>query len=271
MTHKTKPRHKDRLSVKKIARLRKPGKYIDGGGLSLLVSDIGSKSWSFRFERNKIDRAYVLGPLHGDGGATTIPRSERRGLTLDEARAEAANAVELLRQGRDPIEARKDTRDANNAATAAKAAEAASQKTFEVCANEFYDSYNQQWSNEDYRKKFLSSLKMYAFPKIGALPVSAIDTPLVLSVIHSDLVAMQDLHTRMQQLGSSFPTYQQFKVLGLSCLKTALMNTPIWAREFDHLPPNQRRSFKELIGGWAATIESGIVTRLGEAKQKQVA
>ncbi|MFY9955907.1 hypothetical protein [Bradyrhizobium sp.] len=89
--------------------------------------------------------------------------------------------------------------------------------------------------------------------------------------IHSDLIAMQDLHNRMLQLGSNFPSHQQFKVLGLLALKTALMGTPIWAREFDHLPPNQRHKFKDLVSGWADSIELGIAARLGEDKQKKVA
>jgi hypothetical protein len=76
MANKTKPRHKDRLTVKRISKPLKPGKYVDGGGLALLVSPIGSKSWVFRFERKGRDRAMVLGPLHGNGGATTIPRAE---------------------------------------------------------------------------------------------------------------------------------------------------------------------------------------------------
>jgi hypothetical protein len=59
MAKKSKPRHGDQLTIKKIARL-KPGKHADGGGLALLVSDIGSKSWSFRFERNGRDRAGLV-------------------------------------------------------------------------------------------------------------------------------------------------------------------------------------------------------------------
>jgi hypothetical protein len=74
MANKTKPRHKDRLTVKRIARLKPGSKSVDGGGLALLVSPIGSKSFVFRFERKGRDRAMVLGPLHGNGGVTTIPR-----------------------------------------------------------------------------------------------------------------------------------------------------------------------------------------------------
>jgi integrase len=173
-----KPRHKDRLSVKRIARL-KTGRHIDGGGLSLLVSPIGSKSWVFRFERNGRDRTYVLGQLHGNGGARQ-DGDESRGLTLDEARAEANKNLLLLKQGIDPIDQKRDLKKSNVQATIA---EAARSKTFEAAASEYYDSYSSEWKNDHYRKKFLSSLRTYAFPKIGALPVNAIDTPAVLSVI----------------------------------------------------------------------------------------
>jgi len=181
MAKKPKPRHANRLTVKRIARL-KPGRYVDGGGLSLLVSPIGTKSWTFRFERNGRDRAYVLGPLHRNGGARATG-DESRGLTLDEARSEAAKNLELLKAGNDPIDARHHLKNGNIKQANEKVAEAARTKTFEQAAAEYFDSYSSEWTNAHYRAKFLSSLRMYAFPKIGALPVSAIDTPLVLSVI----------------------------------------------------------------------------------------
>jgi hypothetical protein len=190
MAHKTKPRHnprprhKDRLTVKRhTSKPLKPGKYVDGGGLALLVSPIGSKSWVFRFERNGRDRAMVLGPLHGNGGTTTIPRAERRGLTLDEARAEAAKNVELLKQGVDPIDARRDLKTANAQAVIEKIADAAKVKTFEQAATEYFNAKSSEWTNAHYRGKFLSSLRMYAFPKIGALPVETINTALVREVV----------------------------------------------------------------------------------------
>jgi hypothetical protein len=173
----TKPRHKDRLTVKRIARL-KPGKYTDGGGLALLVSPIGSKSWSFRFERNGIDRAMVLGPLHGNGGARKNG-DESRGLTLDEARAEAAKAIASLKAGIDPIDAKNEARKAK----ALNAAEASKVKTFEALALEYHNAHSADWKNPSYGGKFLSSLRMYAFEKIGLLLPSMIDVTLVKEVI----------------------------------------------------------------------------------------
>ena len=42
----------NRLSVKKIEKLQKAGRYPDGHGLYLQVTDTGKKSWLFRYERD---------------------------------------------------------------------------------------------------------------------------------------------------------------------------------------------------------------------------
>jgi Arm DNA-binding domain len=166
------------LTVKRIATL-KPGKHVDGGGLALLVYPIGTKVWSFRFERKGRDRAMVLGPLHGNGGNTTVPRAERRGLTLAEARAEAADLLKLLKSGIDPIEARKS----KGLEAAEAAAEKAKRKTFEEVAVDYDAAKSSDWTNKNYRAKFLSSLKMYVYPTIGKLPVEMIDTVLVKNIL----------------------------------------------------------------------------------------
>jgi integrase len=150
------------LTVKRIARLTEAGRYGDGDNLYLRVKPSGAKSWIFRYEFKGRERALGLGPL--------------KDFTLDEARARARAARQQLRDGIDPVAARAAERDQ-------RAAEAAKAKTFEQAAIEYFDSHQQKWTNAHYRGKFLSSLKMYAFPQIGKLPVAMIDTPLVLKVI----------------------------------------------------------------------------------------
>jgi hypothetical protein len=58
--------HRDasRLNALKVARLKEPGRYGDGGGLVLQVSKWGTKAWLFRYERNGRERQMGLGPLH---------------------------------------------------------------------------------------------------------------------------------------------------------------------------------------------------------------
>ena len=76
------------LSVKRIARLSKPGRYADGHGLYLQVTSPTSRSWIFRYERNHRERWMGLGPLHT--------------FTLDEAREMARKARQRTARGQGP-------------------------------------------------------------------------------------------------------------------------------------------------------------------------
>jgi integrase len=60
---------------------------------------------------------------------------------------------------------------------------AAKTLTFELAARQYFDTHERKWKNAKHRAQFLSTLSTYAFPKIGHLPVAAIDTGLVLKVI----------------------------------------------------------------------------------------
>ena len=95
----------NRLSAVKIARLTEPGRYCDGHGLWLQVGPGGSKAWLFRYMRNGSARQMGLGPLHTVG--------------LARARDLALQARQVLRDGGDPIEARKETRQAEKLHAAA--------------------------------------------------------------------------------------------------------------------------------------------------------
>jgi integrase len=150
------------LTVKGLKKLTEQGRYSDGGNLFLQVTPSGGKSWLFRYEVNGRQRGMGLGPLND--------------FDLEQARDRARAARQLLRDGIDPLAAR-------GAQRAAQAMEAAKQKTFEQAANEYFDGHEKKWTNAHYRQKFLSSLKMYAFPKVGQLPVAAIDTGLILKII----------------------------------------------------------------------------------------
>jgi integrase len=149
------------LNARQVATA-KPGRYGDGHGLYLQVTDSGVKSWLLRYERNGRERWMGLGPLHT--------------VSLHEARDRARRARQQLLDGIDPLEARKAQR-------AAQALAAARVLTFEQTARQYFDQHAPKWRNAKHRAQFLSTLATYAFPKIGSLPVAAIDTGLVLKVI----------------------------------------------------------------------------------------
>ena len=65
----------------------------------------------------------------------------------------------------------------------ARALEAAREITFEAAAQTYFEQHADKWKNPKHRAQFLSTLKAYAFPFIGKLPVAAIDTGQVLRCI----------------------------------------------------------------------------------------
>jgi hypothetical protein len=149
------------LTLKRVAKLRGRGRYLDSNGLYLQVLGPSNRSWLLRYERGGRERWMGLGPLHA--------------FDLDEARRRARAARQQLADGIDPLDARKTER-AKQAAAAAKTI------TFEQAAQQYFNFHERKWVNAKYRAQFLSSLRDYAFPVLGKLPVAEIDVGFVLNV-----------------------------------------------------------------------------------------
>ena len=156
------PRANNKLTPLAIKNASKPGLYGDGLGLYLQVSSFGTKSWLFRFMRDGVARKMGLGAVHT--------------VTLAHARQRAAQARLELIDDLDPIETRKTKR------TAARV-HAAKVITFCECAEKYIASNEAGWRNEKHRAQWRSTLATYAYPEFGHLPVSAVDTGLVLKAV----------------------------------------------------------------------------------------
>jgi integrase len=135
--------------------------YADGCGLYLQVTERGA-SWIYRYMLNKRAREMGLGPLALFG--------------LAEARAKALDARKLRHEGIDPIEAR-------HASRAQMRLDAAKAMTFKQCAEAHIKAHCAGWRNGKHAAQWAATLATYAGPVIGALPVQAVDTSLVLKVV----------------------------------------------------------------------------------------
>src|SRR6185437_1059997 len=159
------PRTIGRLTALRVARVKKPGLYADGGGLYLQVTGDGksrvAKSWLYRFTLRGRVRDMGLGPLGSAG--------------LAEASSAADEARKLCRRGVDPIERRQAVRDVERLA-------AARGMTFKECAAAYIEAHKNSWRNAKHRKQWSGTIGGHA-GRLGALPVSAIDTGLVLKVL----------------------------------------------------------------------------------------
>jgi integrase len=144
----------------------KPGLYGDGNGLYLQVSNRKTKSWVFRYMIASRARKMGLGDF------------ER--VSLKDARKKANAAHGLVVDGVDPIEHR-------NVRKAAQAVEKAKFITFKEATQRYIEAHQAGWKSSTHANQWTASLETYAFPKIGQLPVGAIDTALVLQVLEQKI------------------------------------------------------------------------------------
>jgi integrase len=142
-------------------RNAKPGKYHDGRGLYLVVSESGA-SWVLRFTLHGRAREMGLGPYPV--------------FRLAAARAKAIDAKHLLYEGVDPIGARK-------AARVQARLEGAKAATFKQAAEDYIAAHEVGWRSAAHRQQWRNSLALHAYPVLGDLPVGAIDTSAVLRAI----------------------------------------------------------------------------------------
>ncbi len=150
------------ISAATVAKLKKPGHYAVGDGCYLQIGAGGTRSWVLRYTLN--GRARYMGL----GSANLI--------SLAGARAKARDARRLLLDKIDPIETRR-------AQHRERLLETARGKTFRECAESYIASHEAGWRDPRSHKQWVRSLVSYVYPRLGDLPVAAIDTALVLAAL----------------------------------------------------------------------------------------
>lgn len=153
------------------------GYHCDGAGLYLQVTRGTEgrlcRSWLFRFATGE-------SATSANGKPRRVERQMGLGpyplVSLVEAREKARGALKLRAQGVDPI-------DAKRASKAAAAVASAKAMTFDQCAEACIRSQEKGWRNKKHRSQWRNTLKTYAYPTIGALPVASIDAGLVFKVL----------------------------------------------------------------------------------------
>jgi integrase len=151
-----------KLSAVAVAKTKKPGRYADGNGLYLQVGPTGTKSWLFRYMIAGKAREMGLGPV------PLIP--------LAEARVAALEARRKVHEGIDPLAKREEQQRQARI-------EQARALTFAQCADAYIQAHRSSWRNDKHAAQWESTLKNYAAPVIGDLPVEAIDLRLVLDIL----------------------------------------------------------------------------------------
>lgn len=148
---------RNKLSVKQIATLIKPGIYSDGGGLYLRTRPSGTRSWLYVYMIDGKRREFGLGSVLD--------------VSLAQAREKARSARQLHLDGIDPIAERKRVSKPKQKLM-----------TFGEMATALIDDIEKGFDNKKHRDQWRSSITRYAEP-ILTLPVDEVDTDAVVSIL----------------------------------------------------------------------------------------
>ncbi|MCH9004945.1 MAG: integrase arm-type DNA-binding domain-containing protein [Proteobacteria bacterium] len=174
------PRKAQELSALQVKRLSKPGLHAIGGvaGLQLQIKNTGARSWILRAQ---------IGSRRRDVGLGGYPD-----VTLAAAKERARDAREQIRQGVDPVEARKASR-------AALIAEQALQLTFAEAAVQCHATKIPEFRSKKHGADWINSINRYADPVIGQLPVAQVDLVHIVKVLEPIWTSKTETATRVRQ------------------------------------------------------------------------
>jgi integrase len=190
------PRVTNKLNHRSVASLGE-GRHADGAGLYLSVKN-GGRSWCFvyRWHGRKVE--------HGLGRASVV--------SLSRARELARECRGLLAEGADPKASRKLTRSS----------------TFGDCVARYIMAHRIEWTNEKHASEWEGCFERLC-PSLLTMPVEAIDTETVLSVLKPIWAKKRETASRLR--GRIELVLSAAKAEGLRTGE----NPAMWRGHLDHL------------------------------------
>ena len=175
-------RQANKLTVREIEALAEPGLYGDGGTLYLRIRESGSRSW--------------VQIIQGGGGRMERGLGGYPLVSLQEARELAFENRRALRRGENPFACR---RALSAAVAAAGAAVASNAPTFREALEPVLELQRPHWRGGKTEKQWRGSLRDYAMPTIGNLPVDAITSADVLAILEPIWHTKRETAMRVKQ------------------------------------------------------------------------
>ena len=209
----------NRLSDRTVKTTFSPGKYHDGGGLYLVVTEGRTginKSWSLRYSVGNGKHRYC--------GLGAFPLT-----SLAEARRKAADARRLLADGVDPILHKHDQRAALSQQQATKA------RTFAECAAAYIAGHEGGWRSGRHHRQWVRTLEMYAYPVVGDLPVADVTREHVLKILQPIWQTKTETAATLRgriELVLSWAAYMGYREGA---------NPAVWRGGLDHALPSKRK------------------------------
>ncbi|MDG1406607.1 MAG: tyrosine-type recombinase/integrase [Octadecabacter sp.] len=162
--------------TKKLVENLGPGRHGDGAGLYLVVDPSGARRWIVRVtvKGQKNAKGAPLRTDFGLGGADVV--------TLNQARERALEYRRMAKSGLNPrYNAKREV------------------PTFEELSRQVHIDRLPTWKNPKHGQQWLNTLRDYAIPKIGRMPVDAIGQPEVLMCLSPIWTTKHETAKRLAQ------------------------------------------------------------------------
>lgn len=162
--------------TKKLVENLGPGRHGDGAGLYLVVDPSGARRWIVRVtvKGQKNMKGAPLRTDFGLGGADVV--------TLNHARERALEYRRMAKSGLNPrFNAKREV------------------PSFEELSRQVHIDRLPTWKNPKHGQQWLNTLREYAFPKIGRMPVDSIGQPEVLMCLSPLWTAKHETAKRLAQ------------------------------------------------------------------------
>ena len=228
----------DRLSARKAASLKLPGRHSDGGGLYLAISDHGGsqrRRWVFLFRsRGKLREM-------GLGSASSV--------SLAQARQQAVRWRAVVADGGDPLRQREIERAAR-----------AGSRTFEEIAKDLVAQKSKGWRNAKVRKQWLPPVQTHA-KALLLKPVDQITTEHIIACLEPIWSIKPETAARVRSRIEA--VLDAARVRGFIPAQTA--NPARWKGHLSHLLPKRKRLSR---GHHAAMPYAGVPAFVAQLQER---
>lgn len=173
--------HKAReLSALRVRRISEPGLHAVGGvaGLHLRVKPSGSRSWILRIK---------VGARRPDIGLGGFPD-----VTLEQARGRAREAKDQVRQGIDPLAARRAAKEALRAADLRNI-------TFDTAAKLCHEKKRPEFTNIKHGRDWINSITAHVSPTMGKVRIADVQMTHVIAALEPIWTTKTETATRVRQ------------------------------------------------------------------------
>ena len=162
--------------TKKLVENLSAGRHGDGNGLYLVVDPSGARRWIVRVvvKGAKNKRGAPLRTDFGLGGADVV--------TINQARERALEYRRMAKRGLNP-----------------RFSATQQAPTFEEMAQQVHVDRMPKWKNEKHGQQWINTLRDYAFPKIGRMPIDSIGQPEVLMCLSPIWTEKHETARRLSQ------------------------------------------------------------------------